>query len=389
MQMRATRMDGVQLPVIPLVGELIHQHPGTISLGQGVVYYGPPQPAIAQLSTALEDPDNHKYQAVAGIAPLRQAIAEKLVAENHIPMDQRRVVVTAGSNMGFLNAVLAITQPGDEVILQVPYYFNHEMAVQIAGCYPVLVPTDQVYQLQVEAIQRAITNRTRAVVTISPNNPTGVVYPPASLQAVNELCRTHGLYHITDEAYEYFTYDGADHFAAASITGSEPYTISLFSLSKAYGFASWRIGYMVIPEHLMTPIMKIQDTNLICPPVPCQYGALAALHAGRSYCKQRLGTIAANRQLMMQELSAISDLCVVPPAQGAFYFLLRLHTTRNAMDLVQALIQDHRVAVLPGTTFGLTEGCYLRVSYGALQTETAIAGVGRLVAGLTRLLEKQ
>ncbi|MFM7450775.1 MAG: pyridoxal phosphate-dependent aminotransferase [Leptolyngbyaceae cyanobacterium] len=389
MQMRATRMDGVQLPVIPLVGELIHQHPGTISLGQGVVYYGPPQEAIAQLSKALEDPDNHKYQSVAGIPPLRQAIAEKLVAENHIPMQQRQVVVTAGSNMGFLNAVLAITQPGDEVILQVPYYFNHEMAIQIAGCHPVLVPTDQVYQLQLEAIQRAITNRTRAVVTISPNNPTGVVYPSASLQAVNELCRTRGLYHITDEAYEYFTYDGVNPFAAASIPGSEPYTISLFSLSKAYGFASWRIGYMVIPEHLMTPIMKIQDTNLICPPVPCQYGALAALQAGRSYCQQRLSTIAANRQLMMQELSRISDLCVVPPAQGAFYFLLRLHTTRNAMDLVQALIHDHQVAVLPGTTFGLTAGCYLRVSYGALQTETAIAGASRLVAGLTRLLEKE
>ena len=252
-----SRMDAVQSPIIPAVAAIIQSHPGTISLGQGVVYYPPPPEAIAQITTFLANPDHHKYQAVEGIAPLLEQIAVKLKRENGIAIDpQRQVVVTAGSNMGFLNAVLAITHPGDEIILQTPYYFNHEMAVTIAGCRPILVATDERYQLHPEAIAQAITNRTRAIVTISPNNPTGVVYPEAALRQVNDLCRDRGIYHINDEAYEYFTYDGAQHFSPGSIADSSEHTLSLYSLSKAYGFASWRIGYMVIPAHLLAAVMK-------------------------------------------------------------------------------------------------------------------------------------
>ena len=172
--------------------------------------------------------------------------------------------------MAFVNAVLAVADPGDEIILLAPYYFNHEMAVAMAGCRPVVVPTDARYQLRLDAIAPAITPRTRAVVTISPNNPTGAVYPEADLRAVNELCAARGVYHIHDEAYEYFTYDGAAAFLAGSIAGAAPHTISLYSLSKAYGFASWRIGYMVIPDALFEAVNKIQDTKLICPPLVSQ-----------------------------------------------------------------------------------------------------------------------
>ncbi|MGQ9870288.1 pyridoxal phosphate-dependent aminotransferase [Leptodesmis sp.] len=383
----STRMEQVQTPVIPIVGELIRQHPGTISLGQGVVSYGPPPEAIAQISAFLNRPNNHKYQSVQGIPPLLAAIATKLQTENGITIgDQQQVVVTAGSNMGFLNAVLAITNPSDEIILQTPYYFNHEMAIQIAGCHAICVPTDENYQLQIEAIQQAITERTRAIVTISPNNPTGVVYPEAVLRQVNQLCRTYGLYHIHDAAYEYFTYNDVAAFTPGSIAGSADYTISLFSLSKAYGFASWRIGYMVIPESLLLSIMKIQDTNVICPAVISQYAALGALQVGRKYCQERLGAIAEVRQLMLQELQTIPDLCTIPPTDGAFYFLLRIHTSLEAMDLVQQLIQHYRVAALPGTTFGLQNGCYLRVAYAALERDTAQEGIGRLVRGLKEII---
>ncbi|MDX2239188.1 MAG: pyridoxal phosphate-dependent aminotransferase [Leptolyngbyaceae cyanobacterium bins.302] len=387
MTVRPTRMDSVQTPVIPIVGELIRQHPGTISLGQGVVYYPPPPEAIAQITHFLSNPNNHKYQSLQGIPPLLSAIADKLKTENGIDTGQgREIVVTAGSNMGFLNALLAITQPGDEVILQVPYYFNHEMAIAIAGCQPVLVTTDENYQLCPDAIRQAITDRTRAIVTISPNNPTGAVYPAAVLREVNEICRTQGIYHIHDEAYEYFTYDGVAHFSPGKISAGTEHTISLFSLSKAYGFASWRIGYMVIPSHLLLPIMKIQDTNVICPAVVSQYAALGALQAGVGYCKERLGAIAEVRQLMLTELSKISHLCTIPPTAGAFYFLLKLHSSLNPMPLIERLIQEHGVAALPGDTFGIA-GCYLRVAYAALPKETAMAGIERLVKGLQAILE--
>jgi len=379
-------MQSVQSPIIPVVGELIRSNPGTISLGQGVAYYGPPPQAVEAIQKFLADPENHKYKLVQGIPELLEAIERKLRQENGISLDGSRVVVTAGANMGFMNAILAITDPGDEIILQLPYYFNHEMAVTIAGCKTICVPTDDDYQLQPESIAAAITERMRAVVTISPNNPTGAVYRESDLQQVNDICRRNGIYHISDEAYEYFTYDGARHFSPGSIAGSAAHTISLFSLSKAYGFASWRIGWMVIPEHLYTPIRKIQDTILICPPVISQWAAVGAMSAGRPYCRDKLKMTAEIRRMFLEELAGVADLVTVPHADGAFYLLLRVHKNLESMELVRRLIERHKVAVIPGMTFGMEDKCYLRVAYGALQKDTAAEGIGRLVRGLRQIL---
>jgi len=386
--MRETaRMQSVQSPIIPVVAELIRANPGTISLGQGVAYYGPPGEAVEHIQRFLADPENHKYQPVGGIAELKDAIRRKLAADNRIAVgDDARIFVTAGGNMAFVNAVLAVADPGDEIILNLPYYFNHEMAVVIAGCRAVCAPTDENYQLRPREIRARLTDRTRAVVTISPNNPTGAVYPQAALRAVNALCREAGVYHIHDEAYEYFTYDGAEHFSPGAIDGSAGHTISLFSLSKAYGFASWRIGYMVVPEHLFAPIKKIQDTVLICPPVISQYAAVGAMGVGAAYCRRKLLAIADVRRIVLAELSGIADLVKVPPALGAFYFLLRADSEMDSMRLVERLIREHKVAVIPGTTFGLTEGCYLRIAYGALRRETAAEGIRRLTRGLRAIL---
>lgn len=380
------RMQSVQSPIIPVVGELIRSNPGTISLGQGVAYYGPPPQAVEAIQRFLADPENHKYKLVQGIPELQETIERKLREENGILLDGSRIVVTAGANMGFVNAVLAITDPGDEIILQLPYYFNHEMAVVIADCKAVCVPTDDDYQLQPEAIAGAITKRTRAVVTISPNNPTGAVYRESDLRQVNEICRDNGIYHISDEAYEYFTYDGARHFSPGSIAGGAGHTISLFSLSKAYGFASWRIGWMVVPESLYMPIRKIQDTILICAPVISQWAAVGAMSAGRAYCRDKLKMTAEIRRMFLDELAGIADLVTVPPADGAFYLLLRVHKDSDPMELAKRLIERHKVAVIPGMTFGMKDKCYLRVAYGALQKDTAAEGLGRLVRGLRQIL---
>jgi aspartate/methionine/tyrosine aminotransferase len=381
-------MQAVQSPLIPIIGELISNNPGTISLGQGVVYYGPPPEAIARLPEFLADPENHKYKLIQGIPPLVSAIAAKLQTDNGIEVDeQNSIVVTAGSNMGFMNAVLAITSPGDEIILQTPYYFNHEMAIVMASCRPVVVATDENYQLRPDAIAQAITERTRAVVTISPNNPTGAVYPEAALREVNDICRARGIYHISDETYEYFTYNGVKHTSPGAFPHSQEHTISLYSLSKAYGFASWRIGYMVIPEHLLVPVKKIQDTIVICPPVISQYAALGALQVGANYCREKIEAIASVRELALDSLKRLEGLCTIAPADGAFYFLLKVHTQLGAFELAQRLIQEYRVAVMPGTTFGMNDGCYLRVAYGALQKETAVEGIERLVRGVQSILD--
>jgi len=382
------RMAAVQSPIIPVVAELIRQHPGTISLGQGVVGYGPPPEAAAQLDRFFADPAHHKYQPVAGLPELVEAYAAKLAAENRVTVgNESRLVITAGGNMAFMNAILALTDPGDEIILQTPYYFNHEMAVTMASCRPVLVSTDSEYQLRVDAIAAAITSRTRAIVTVSPNNPTGAVYPEAALHQVNELCARRGLHHIHDEAYEYFVYDGASHFSPGSIAGAEGHTISLFSLSKSHGFASWRIGAMVFPERLLAAVRKIQDTILICAPVISQFAAVGALRAGAAYCREKLRGIAENRALMRAGLEQLAPLAETPRADGAFYFLVRLHTALGSFEVVERLIREHRVAVIPGTAFGMADGCHLRVAYGALDRGTAAEGIERLVSGLRAILK--
>ena len=376
------RITDIQPPVIPILGDWIRSTPGTISLGQGIVSYGPPPQVLEALRAFGTTSADHRYGPVEGQPDLLSILSDKLTRENGLDLAGRRIVVAAGGNMAFLNAVLAITDPGDEVILPVPFYFNHEMALTMIGCRAVPVPTDARYQIDVEAVRSAITPRTRAVVTISPNNPTGAVYPEATLRAVNRLCAEHGMMHITDEVYEYFTYGDVRHYSPGSDPDSRAHTISLFSLSKAYGFAGWRIGYMVVPEELFDAVNKVQDTNLICPPLVCQAAAVAALEVGRAHCEPHVAALDAVRREVHATLGAVGDLIEAPATDGAFYVLLRVKTDLDAFTLTRRLIERHKVAVVPGSAFGVTDTCALRVSFGALDRDTVAAGLARLVTGL-------
>jgi aspartate/methionine/tyrosine aminotransferase len=315
---------------------------------------------------------------------VRKAIVERHATDFGSQYAPEECVFTVGGKHALFDAIQVLVDHGDEVILPVPYYFNHEMAIVMAGCVPVSVATDARYQLRLDALKRAITPRTRAIVTVSPNNPPGAVYPEADLRAVNALCRDHGLYHVSDEAYEYFLSDGAAHFSPASIPGAEAWTISLFTLSKAYGMASWRIGYMVLPESLWGAGNKIQDTLLVCPPHPTQAAAAAAMQAGRRWTADRLPALARMRDRACETLSAVAE---VPRAGGAFYYLIKADTALDSMQAAEQLIRDHRVAVIPGTAFGAGagDGCALRVSFGALEEATAAEGLERLAQGLAAI----
>jgi aspartate/methionine/tyrosine aminotransferase len=376
------RITDIQPPVIPILGEWIRSTPGTISLGQGIVSYGPPPQVLEALRTFGSAVADHRYGPVEGQPELLSVLADKLTRENGLDLTGRRIVVASGGNMAFLNAVLAITDPGDEVILPVPYYFNHEMALTMIGCRALPVQTDARYQIDVEAVAAAITPRTRAVVTISPNNPTGAVYPADTLRAINRLCAERGLVHITDEVYEYFTYGDVPHYSPGSDPGSRAHTISLFSLSKAYGFAGWRVGYMVVPEELFDAVNKVQDTNLICPPLVCQAAAAAALRVGRAYCEPHVAALDAVRREVHATLQEAGDRIDAPATDGAFYVLLRVRTDLDAFTLTRRLIERHKVAVVPGSAFGVTDRCALRVSFGALDRDSVAAGLARLVTGL-------
>lgn len=381
-------MQQVQAPVIPIIGKLIADNPGTISLGQGVVHYSPPPAISASVAEALRDDPIllNRYGDVRGIQALQELIVAKLAMENRIEAESECIVCTAGSNMGFINSVLAIADSGDEIILLSPYYFNHHMAIEMAGCRPVVVETNSEHQFDVAMVNQAITSRTRAVVTVSPNNPTGAVYSEDALTELNRLCAARGIYHIADEAYEYFTYGEARHFSPGSLAGAGEHTVSLFSLSKAYGMAGWRVGYMVAPKQLVAPIKKIQDTNLICPALVCQVAAAAALRVGSGWCLEQVASLHAVRGMAIEALSSLGDRCRFASPQGAFYLFLQLQASVDDMTLVEMLIRQHKVAVLPGSAFGATQGCSLRLSYGALDSGTIAEGLGRLRRGLDSLL---
>ena len=382
-------MNEIQDPIIPIVTSWIADTPGTISLGQGVVHYPPPAEVSQGIERFLANPQNHKYQPGQGIPELRAQIERKLREENGISLDQGySLFVTAGGNQAFVNAISAISDPGDEIILMTPYYFNFEMAIGLADCRAVLVPMNDQFQLDMQRIADAITPRTKAIVTISPNNPTGSIYPESDLRSLNELCSTHGLYHIADEVYEYFTYGDALHFSPASISGASEHTITIQSLSKAYGFASWRIGYMLVPKHLEYSVVKAQDTIVVCPPVISQWAAASALEVGAEYCRSKIRQFSVVRDQVLQQLESISSLCRVPNPEGAFYVFADIRSELEPLELVRRLIEEHQVAVIPGSAFGMTEGCFLRLSYGALLEETVVEGVRRFVDGVVAIVEK-
>jgi aspartate/methionine/tyrosine aminotransferase len=379
---QSRRIAAVQTPIIPTVQRWVRATPGTISLGQGIVAYGPPAEALEAARRFGATSTEHMYGPVEGLAEFTDALEQKLARENNITVrPDSRIVVTAGSNMGFMNAILAILDPGDEVIIPVPYYFNHEMGVVMVDGRVVTVHTRPDYQLDLDAIADAITPRTRAVLTVSPNNPTGVVYPEADLRALNAICRDRGIFHLHDEAYEYFTYGNAKRFSPGSIQGAGEHTISMFSLSKGYGMASWRVGYMVIPHRLFDAVNKIQDTVLVCPPAISQMAGLAAVKVGRQHSAPGVAHLDRMRQVLAEALAEPDLPCETPAADGAFYFFTRVLTSMDPMAVAEQLIREHRVAVMPGTAFG-AQGCHFRLSYGLLEEGTAKEGVDRLIRGL-------
>ncbi|OUV63636.1 MAG: aspartate aminotransferase [Gammaproteobacteria bacterium TMED119] len=376
----------VQTPIIPTINQWVQQHPGTISLGQGVAFYGPPKQTYAYLEHHLHERHCDLYGPVEGLPELQQALTDKLRSRNNVEVStQQALFVTAGSNMAFSSLMLAITDPGDEIILLTPYYFNHEMAIRLANARPVLVPTLANFHPDIDAIQHAITAKTRAIVTVSPNNPTGAVYTPDELIAINQLCVQHGLYHISDEAYEDFVYDHHQHYSVAQLDASQAHTISLFSLSKAYGFAGWRVGYMLLPRALLLALKKVQDTVLISPPIVSQLAAIGAHQAPYHYIQDKLAVIDQARRHCLSRLNQSGLLATQASAEGAFYVFAQLKIQQDDLRLSQTLIRDHAVAVIPGSAFAAPAGTYLRISYGALTPATVQQGISQLITGLHNL----
>jgi len=385
-------MAEVAAPVIARVGELMRRRPGALSLAQGMVAWGPPPQVREAVAAALRGngPGIDRYGPVLGEGALLEAVRRDLVERRGLDPEGSELMVTAGSNMAFNAIAQVLCDPGDEVLLPLPFYFNHAMASRLAGGVP--VPVEAGLVPDPDRLAAAITPRCRAIVTISPNNPSGLVTPPAVLAAINGLCHRHGLLHVSDEAYADFVHGTVPHRSPGRLPGSGGHTVSLFSLSKAYGMAGWRVGYAAVPRQLMGALAKVQDTVLICPPQVSQRAALAALEAGPTWCRPHIAALGQRRRQLLAALAKAraGGLAVelLGPPDGAFYGLLRFPCALDDASLLRHLVLGHGVAALPGDSFGLPPSGgqgLLRLSYGMLEASDLEEALRRLFQALAAL----
>ncbi|MBS3749485.1 MAG: aminotransferase class I/II-fold pyridoxal phosphate-dependent enzyme [Candidatus Thermoplasmatota archaeon] len=382
--MQLSRMKNIRhAPIIQFLSQVTMPE-DVISFGQGIPFFEPPFEAVNAARKICSKTQGYQYSTDQGFRDLRKIIAEKIKKEQKVKINpDTQIMVTAGANQAFMNILLAISQPADEIIFFTPTYFNYVMAAKMIGCKPIFVSTDSSFQPDLSDLKNKITRNTKAIVTISPNNPTGAVYTPDSLKKINKLCATHSLFHISDEVYEYFIYEDTFHISPLQFDSSLSHTISLFSLSKAFSLSGYRIGYMIFPEDLLLDVLKVQDTNGIAAPSPSQAAALHAIPLGESYCKKFFPILKRNRNHVQNIFSSLSMIHSTW-TKGAYYFFVNIDSSQSSWNLAKRLIEKYRVIVLPGEMFDVDYPSF-RLSYGNLSENVLQKGLNRLVEGLKEI----
>ncbi len=340
-----------------------------INLGQAIPSFPPVSAAIEAARQALEEPDTHTYSADAGILPLREALCQTLARENGVAADpETDILITAGANQAFQTALLTLLDQGDRVLLPSPLFFNHEMAVRIAGGVPVEVPlsAEAGFQLRLQDIEPYLEPRPRALVVCSPNNPTGAVYDPEELAHIARAVAERGICLITDEAYQHFVYNRARHFSPASLAEARGSVVTIGSFSKSYSLTGWRIGYLVAPAPFVEQALKVQDTVVICAAVIAQKAALGALREPAWVLAQRREVLDRRRRLLMEELAGIPALSW-QPTSGSFFAFVRASGCTDSLQLAMDLLDQVHVVTIPGSLFGRHGEGYLRLSYGSVE----------------------
>ena len=305
-----------------------------------------------------------KYTPSSGIPELRQAIAEKLAADNGLDYRAAQIVVSNGAKQSCYNAIFATCQPGDEVIIPAPYWVSYPEMVRLVEAEPVIVPTSErnSWKMRPEDFENAMTPRTKMLIMNSPGNPTGSVYTREELEAIVNVAAEEDIYILSDEIYEKLVYDDAKHVSIASLS-KEAYdlTITVNGFSKSYAMTGWRLGYLAAPDAVAKAVDSIQSHTTSNPSSFSQYGALAALKGDQQPLADMREEFDMRRNYMFERISKISNVTAVKP-QGAFYALVNISqlglTSQNFAD---RLLSKANVAVVPGAAFG--DDRTIRLSY--------------------------
>lgn len=322
---------------------------------------------------AIRDGSVGGYSENAGLLKLREEIVRKLKRDNKFESNTSQILVTVGAIEGLSAAVMAVIDPGDEVILPSPTYSTHIRIVNIASGKPVLVPTneDDGFALDIEGIKKAVTPRTKAILYCSPSNPTGTVFSENELRQIAEIALDNNLMVITDEAYEYFTFDDHRHFSIASIPEMKKNVISCYTFTKTYAMTGWRIGYLHADEKLIPQITKSHIPFAICAPVVSQYAALGALQGSQVCVAKFREHYLSMRNLMCERLDNLKSVFEYKKPGGSYLMFPRilLDEGKDSTSFCINLLKKARVSTTPGIAFGPTGQSHLRLSFCVSEEE--------------------
>ena len=326
---------------------------------------GTPEHITKAAIKAIEEGKTGGYSEPAGIYELREEIAKKLKEVNHIETSPEEIIVTVGAIEGLAAAVMAVIDPGDEVIIPIPGYSTHIGQVIMASGKPVCIPTieEDGFSLDIERINNAITEKTKAILFSDPNNPTGSVYSNEQLEAVAEIARKNNLIVITDEAYEYFTFDGYKHYSIASFPDMKKRVISSFTFTKTYAMTGWRIGYVHSSKELIPQIKKGHITFAICAPVVSQYAVLEAIKSSQECVENFREHYKNARDLMCRRLDSLSHVFKYQKPRGSYLMFpkIKLEDGKDSLAFSKRLLKEARVSTTPGVAF--KSESHLRMSF--------------------------
>lgn len=325
-----------------------------------------------------------RYTAAQGTMELRKAICGKLDRENGLKYNPNEIIVSSGAKHSLSNAFAAILNPGDEVIVPVPYWVSYTEIIKLNGGIPVLVDTklDNDFKITKESLEAAITNNTKAILLNTPSNPTGSVYSKIELEDIAEIALKYNMYIVSDEIYERITYDGIKHVSIASISEEvRDITILINGMSKTYAMTGWRLGYAASNERVIKAMSSVQSHAVSHPSSITQYAATAALNGPQDDVKTMIKEFEKRRNYMYDKINKIKLLSCKKP-QGAFYVYVDISKIlnhefdgkiiKNSTDLALVLLEKAKVAVIPGAAFGTDD--HIRLSY-ATSMDTIVEGL--------------
>ncbi len=352
-----------------------------VNLAQGFPDFNPPDELIEAAARAMRDGHN-QYSITWGSPRLRRAICEKVKWYNGIEADpEKNVTVTCGATEAMMSALLAIIDPGDEVIIFEPYYENYGPDAIVSGAKPVYVPLiEPDFHFDPDALRAAFSDATKAIIINTPHNPSGKVFTREELDLVSELCNKHNTLVVTDEIYEHILYDGALHISPASVPGLEDRTLTISGLSKTYSVTGWRVGYAIAPEPVTNAIRKVHDFLTVGAPAPLQEAGACAMGLPKKYYTDLAVFYKHKRDILTTELASAGFLPFIP--RGAYYVLTDIShfDAANDTEFARYLVETIGVAAVPGSSFYANrESGRNKIRFAFCKTEETLRkAIGRL-----------